>query len=120
MCRAGWQPAADCQSASWGMSHGRSLNTRVTFLVRVCGATVFACLAAITAFAQAPQYTILPFAGAPPSIGDNGPATSALLNEPHGVSADRNGNLYIADTTNNLIRRVSSTGAISTLSNQVS
>jgi sugar lactone lactonase YvrE len=39
--------------------------------------------------------------------GDNGPATSAELNQPTGVAVDGSGNLYIADTNNNRIRKVS-------------
>jgi len=46
--------------------------------------------------------------------GDNGPATSAQLNHPAGVAVDSAGNLYIADTSNNLIRKVSE-GVISTV-----
>lgn len=38
--------------------------------------------------------------------GDNGPATSAMLNLPYGIGLDSNGNLYIADQYNNLIREV--------------
>ncbi len=38
--------------------------------------------------------------------GVNGPATSAQLNFPSGIALDREGNLYIADTSNNAIRRV--------------
>jgi sugar lactone lactonase YvrE len=38
--------------------------------------------------------------------GDLGPATSATLNVPAGVAADLYGNIYIADTGNNVIRRV--------------
>jgi trimeric autotransporter adhesin len=41
--------------------------------------------------------------------GDNGPATSALLNGPTGVAVDASGNLYIADTKNNRIRKVTGT-----------
>jgi len=46
--------------------------------------------------------------------GDHGPATSALLNFPIGVAVDSGGNLYIADSGNNVIREVSS-GNISTV-----
>jgi PKD repeat protein len=38
--------------------------------------------------------------------GDGGPAGSAQLNEPFGVALDAAGNLYIADTVNDRVRRV--------------
>jgi uncharacterized protein (TIGR03437 family) len=47
--------------------------------------------------------------------GDGGPATSAQLNAPHGVAADSAGNFYIADSGNNVVRKVSAGGAITTL-----
>lgn len=43
--------------------------------------------------------------------GDGGPATSAWLSWPSGVAADGAGHIYIADTGNNRIRRVSPSGA---------
>jgi uncharacterized protein (TIGR03437 family) len=46
--------------------------------------------------------------------GDNGPPTSARLNDPSGVAMDTDGNLYIADNSNNRIREVSN-GVISTI-----
>lgn len=47
--------------------------------------------------------------------GDGGPATSAILH-PSGVAVDGSGNLYIADTDNSRIRKVSAeTGAITTV-----
>ncbi|MDM8522467.1 SBBP repeat-containing protein [Desulfococcaceae bacterium HSG8] len=49
------------------------------------------------------------------SGGDGGPATSANLNEPIGVTFDSAGNLFIADYKNNRIRKVdATTGNIST------
>ncbi len=48
--------------------------------------------------------------------GDSGPATAAELNQPFSVAVDANGNLYIADAGNNVVREVSaSTGYISTV-----
>ncbi|MGC9946202.1 MAG: hypothetical protein ABSF64_07510 [Bryobacteraceae bacterium] len=46
--------------------------------------------------------------------GDNGPATSAALNQPSGVAVDASGNIYIADTHNSAIRKISG-GVISTI-----
>jgi sugar lactone lactonase YvrE len=40
------------------------------------------------------------------NAGDNGLATSAELNQPLGITIDIGGNLYIADTGNNRIRKV--------------
>ena len=49
------------------------------------------------------------------SGGDGGPATAALLNLPGDVALDGAGNLYIADTLNNRIRKVDAAGVISTV-----
>lgn len=49
------------------------------------------------------------------SGGDGGAATSAALNGPSAVAVDRSGNLYIADTDNQRVRKVSLGGTISTV-----
>jgi len=47
--------------------------------------------------------------------GDGAKATSAQLNAPDGVAFDGTGNLYIADSSNNRIRKVALDGTISTV-----
>jgi len=47
--------------------------------------------------------------------GDGGAATSAQLNAPFGVAVDAAGNLYIAEFSNNRVRKVSTNGNIGTL-----
>ena len=46
--------------------------------------------------------------------GDGGQATVAELNHPNGMAIDASGNLYIADCFNNCIRKVTTSGIIST------
>jgi len=47
--------------------------------------------------------------------GDGGPATSAEENQARGVTADAAGNVYIADSSNNVVRMVNTAGIISTI-----
>ena len=69
-------------------------------------------------FAQAQPRYMYTLAGSPStgpaSSGDNGPAVLAGLNNPVGVAVDASGNVYIADASNNLIRKVSPFGTITT------
>jgi hypothetical protein len=50
--------------------------------------------------------------GIPGHAGDGGDARSAHLNEPHGVAVDSEGNVYIADSKNCVIRKVDTAGVI--------
>ncbi len=49
------------------------------------------------------------------SAGDGGQAVAAELNNPAGIAIDGAGNLYIADTGNNAVRRVDVSGTITTV-----
>lgn len=51
--------------------------------------------------------------------GDGGQATAATLNKPSAVTVDGAGNLYVADTGNNRIRKITFDGVISTLAGTV-
>ncbi len=49
------------------------------------------------------------------SSGDGGPATAATMNDPQSIAVDATGNVYIADTGNNRIRRIAPNGIITTV-----
>ncbi|MCB1094196.1 MAG: hypothetical protein KDN22_01310, partial [Verrucomicrobiae bacterium] len=53
--------------------------------------------------------------GVPGFAGDGGSATAAQLNSPLGVAGDASGNIYIGDTGNARIRKVTPNGVITTL-----
>ena len=47
--------------------------------------------------------------------GDGGPATTAEVNHPFGVAVDGSGNVFIADSYNQRIRKINTLGIISTI-----
>ena len=62
-----------------------------------------------------PGGTISNYAGTTSGyLGDNGPATAARLNAPHGIDVDAAGNVYVADFNNNRVRKISG-GTITTV-----
>jgi len=64
----------------------------------------------------APSIVVVAGTGASGYTGDGGSAQSATLNSPYGVWVDvNNNNIFIADTGNSVIRKVDSTGKITTV-----
>jgi trimeric autotransporter adhesin len=76
------------------------LNNRVRMVATSSGSTVITTVAGN---------------GNPGFGGDGGTATSALLNAPAGLAVDSVGNLYIADSNNAVVRKVTPAGVISTV-----
>ena len=79
-------------------------------------AVAAAAMAATGAFGVSSGGTITTVAGtgARGASGDGGRATSARLSFPQGVAVDDEGNVYIADSKNNRVRKVSTGGRITT------
>jgi sugar lactone lactonase YvrE len=46
--------------------------------------------------------------------GDNGPALEAAFRDPNALASDSEGNIYIADTANNMIRKIDTNGIVTT------
>ncbi|WP_188597675.1 MBG domain-containing protein, partial [Polaribacter pacificus] len=66
-----------------------------------------------------PQGVVSTFAGSLTSGSSDGTGTAAQFSKPYGVAVDGSGTLYVADTNNNLIRKISPAGVVSTLASQL-
>jgi hypothetical protein len=95
----------------------RTIRTKLTASAVVAGTVVCASfgglvLSATSAWASNPVLSVIAgsgSAGAPTA----GPATSSHLSSPSAVAVDSAGNMYIADTNNNVIEKVSPSGSLS-------
>ena len=69
------------------------------------------------AWCQAPSFTMSTIAGngIQGYSGDGGPATSAELFNPRGIVSDPAGNVYFCDFNNNRVRKISTTGVVTTV-----
>ncbi len=63
--------------------------------------------------------TVSTLAGVPGTFGNaDGPVGTGQFYQPQGIAVDSSGNIYVADTFNNTIRKVTSAGATATIAGQ--
>lgn len=98
----------------------------VSFGPLVASALVLSTLLAISPRIRAQgasvgPYTFTTLAGAPGQEGNaNGTGNSARLSLLGGIVSDASGNLYVSDTSNSRIQKISSAGVVTTLTDQPS
>ncbi len=92
------------------------------FALDVNGQVLFSDCVAQRVFRIVPEGQIQVVAGSGPAgfengglAGDGGPAIEARLNCPGGLAVDPQGNLFVADTLNNRVRMIDTSGIITTV-----
>ena len=63
---------------------------------------------------KTPTYAVTTLAGSGTVGLVNGTGQSAEFNQPSGIAVDKNGNVYIADRSNHVIRKITSAGEVTT------
>jgi hypothetical protein len=90
-------------------------NVAMKSLLRIGLFCLFSIQLGLIGFAQSGTIITLAGTGSPGYNGDGGAANLAQLNTPYGVVVDAAGNLFIADGANHRIRKISSSGVITTV-----
>ncbi len=113
---AAGSPCSAGYSGDGGYAFGAQLNGPTDVKVDAAGNLFIADIGnAIIREVSASTGNINTVAGTPQAAGfggDGGPATSAQLYGPYGIGLDSNGNLYIADALNEVVREVGGLGGV--------
>jgi len=76
---------------------------------------IFLCFLTCVPVLQADQGYIIQTIAGSSNDGDNGPASAALLVQAEGIAIDGLGNIYVADASDNRVRKINPLGVIQTI-----
>jgi hypothetical protein len=97
-------------------SMGRALEAfKGAMFLRIGLLIMFGALAPSLTWAQGRITTVAGSQGVFPSAANNGPAADAPLLSAGGVAADSAGNIYVADSENNMVARVAPNGVLTVI-----
>jgi mucin-19 len=98
----------------------RTVSLNVSPNVTLPSSQIYTGLLSSTPYVTSAYSEVTTFAGsgAGSSGAIDGTGTNALFNTPTGVCIDSSGNAYVADRNNNIIRRITQTGIVSTFAGQ--
>jgi len=101
---------------AYGASQAALLTTGICTSVATWGSAALPSTLSGSAAASASPGELTLLAGSLGGAGNcDGPGTSARFNQPNGVAIDGAGNVYVADTANDAIRKITPAGLVTTL-----
>lgn len=104
-----WLPPIVAKGKATGMK------SQPSRLFRVCIVQMAAVLAAFAADQTTPPFYFTTLAGQASRGSADGTGSAARFCEPNGAAVDAQGNVYVADTQNHTIRRITPAGVVTTI-----
>src|ERR1051325_8095642 len=117
--RTGSEPGAPASSRRDGLARRAPAGSRrsqfLESLLLLCACLVLMPLPLPAQSGSSTAYTVTTFAGYPSFGGADGAGSEAQFFYPNSTAVDTNGNVYVADSYNGTIRKITPAGLVSTI-----